>query len=96
MASLSLASSSSSLPLRSLRACFRPHELHNVVRLGPLRQHGLWMRPHWKQDLMSLLPLLDGMLLVSAALLGRTRYVGDVEEEDEEDEEDARMEDEVG
>jgi hypothetical protein len=58
------------------------------------------MRPHWKQDLMSLLPLLDGMLLVSAALLGRTRYVGDVEEdeedEDEEEEEDARMEDEVG
>jgi hypothetical protein len=59
-----------------------------MVRLGPLRQHGLWMRPHWKHDLMS----LDGVKLVSAALLGRTRYVGDVEEEDEEDEEDARME----
>jgi hypothetical protein len=56
-----------------------------MVRLGPLRQHGLWTRPHWKHDFMSLLLLLlDGLMLVSA-LLGLTGNVGDVEEEEEED-----------
>jgi hypothetical protein len=55
-----------------------------MVRLGPLRQHGLWTRPHWKHDFMSLLLLLllDGLMLVSA-LLGLTGNVGDVEEEED-------------
>lgn len=67
-----------------MRACLRPHELHNMVRLGPLRQHGLWTRPHWEHDFMSLLLLLllvDGLMLVSAALLGLTGNVGDVKED---------------